>query len=59
MWQDIVAGAVVVLALAFLLRRWLPARWRRRQSAALLPASDHPASGACGGCASSCPHKCH
>jgi len=58
MWQDIVTSAVVVLALAFLLRRWLPARWRRRQPAAL-PASDRPAPGTCGGCGSNCPHKCH
>ena len=56
MWQQVLSIALVALALAYVLWRWLPAGWRARL-VRLHPrlARALPAPSGCGGCSSCAP----
>lgn len=56
MWQQVLSVALVALALAYVLWRWLPASWRAHL-ARVHPrwASALPQPSACGGCSSCAP----
>lgn len=58
MWQEILVGIIVVAAVAALLWRYLPARWRARVARIhpALAAAGHSGGGCgsgCGGCSGS------
>lgn len=50
MWQNVVVGVIVVLAVASLLWRYVPARWRSQAGRVHPSLAPKAKGGSCGGC---------
>jgi hypothetical protein len=48
MWQNVIVALIMIAAIASLVWRYLPARWRRK--AGQLHSALAPREGGCGGC---------
>lgn len=50
MWQDILVGVIVAVAVLSLLWRYLPQRWRQQAGRVHPALAPKTSAGACGGC---------